>query len=64
MLGSMTRHRLETALVVVLLAVIFVFVALAMNPETDLSGRSMMVLAWLGISGWVLYERGASQIVG
>jgi hypothetical protein len=57
MLGSMTRHSLETAVVVVLLAALFGFVSLAMNPETDPSGRSAMVLAWLGISGWRIYER-------
>jgi len=57
MLGSMTRHRFETVFVIVLLAVIFGVVALAMNPETDSSGRTTIVIAWLGVSAWTVYER-------
>jgi hypothetical protein len=59
-----TRHQLETAFVIVLLTVIFGFVALAMDPATDTSGRAMMVLAWLGISAWTVYEREFRRRVG
>jgi len=42
----LTRHRFETVFVIVLLAVIFGVVALAMNPEPDSSGRFTLVIAW------------------
>ena len=54
---DVTRHRLETEFVVALLLIVFGVAFLAEDAATDPSARTTLVLAFMGFSGWVAYER-------
>ncbi len=54
--SGVTRHRLETAFVLALLLLVFGAALLAEDAAADPSARATLVVAFVGISGWVVYR--------
>jgi hypothetical protein len=52
-----SRHLFATVFVVALLLLVFGVAFLAEDAVTDLNARATLVVAFAGISSWIVYER-------